>query len=173
MPASAARPRACDSTPANATRVIRRSPPVIQCPTVTDPSSSETIRLTREGDLVHLQVRGPLDLEQTNVMLEQVARVLREVGRAYLLADMSQLEGILPEARRAVSEFNKTHRVTGCALYGANFATRTLTSLLYQAVRLVGNKHFELEFARDEAAGRRWIDAHRARCSAGGPHVDG
>lgn len=39
---------------------------------------------------------------------------------------------------------------------------RTVTSLLFQAVRLLGNKHFELEFARDEAAARRWIDAHRA-----------
>lgn len=138
---------------------------------MTAPTSSETIRLTREGDIVHLQIRGRLDLARITMLHEQVAQVLREAGQAYLLADLSQLDGISPDARRANGEWSKTHHVTGAALYGAGFAARTLASLLYQAVRLVGNKHFELEFARDEAAGRRWIDAHRAKGRAGGSHV--
>lgn len=128
------------------------------------------MRLTREGDVVHLQISGALDLERTRQMLDRADQVLRETGRAYLLADLTQLSGIPHDSRRAIGEWNKTHDVTAAALYGANFAMRTVTSLLFQAVRLIGNKHFELEFARDEAAARRWIDAHRARQS--GPPVD-
>jgi hypothetical protein len=126
--------------------------------------------MTREGDVVHLQICGSLDLEQTRHMLDRVGLVLREMGRAYLLADLTQLAGIPHDSRRAIGEWAKTHHATGAALYGANFPMRTVTSLLFQAVRLIGNKHFELEFARDEAAARRWIDAHRARRS--GPPVD-
>lgn len=127
------------------------------------------MRLTREGDIVHLQICGPLDLGRATQMLELVGQVQRETGRAYLLADLTQLEGIPADARRAIGEWSKTNIATAAALYGANFAARTLTSLLYQAVRIVGNKQFELEFARDEAAGRRWLDAHRASHGGEGP----
>ncbi|MCY1072084.1 STAS/SEC14 domain-containing protein [Nannocystis sp. RBIL2] len=132
---------------------------------MTASTSSGTVRLTREGDVVHLQICGSLDLEQTRQMLDRVGQVSREMGRAYLLADLTQLVSIPHDSRRAIGVWSKTHHATAAALYGANFAMRTVTSLLFQAVRLIGNKHFELEFARDEATARRWIDAHRARQS--------
>ena len=128
------------------------------------------MRLTREGDVVHVQICGSRDLQRARQILDRVGQVLQETGRAYLLAYLTQLAGIPHDSRRAIGEWAKTHHATAAALYGANFAMRTVTSLLFQAVRLIGNKQFELEFARDEAAGRRWIDAHRARQS--GPPGD-
>lgn len=119
---------------------------------------------------MHLQLCGSLDVEQTRQLLDRVGQVLRETGRAYLLADLTQLDGIPHDSRRAIGEWAKKHHATAAALYGANFAMRTVTSLLFQAVRLIGNKQFELEFACDETAARRWIDAHRARRS--GPPGD-
>ncbi|MFY0535938.1 hypothetical protein [Nannocystis pusilla] len=81
---------------------------------------------------MHLQICGSLDLERARQMLDRVGQVLRETGRAYLLADLTQLNGIPHDSRRAIGEWAKTHHATAAALYGANFAMRTVTSLLFK-----------------------------------------
>lgn len=135
-------------------------------------TTSGEYQLTREGDLAHIKVRGLFDLEVATALHELLAQIQRDMGRSYVLCDLSQFTGIPADARRQVGEWNKTHTVSGGAIYGANFAMRTLATLVLQAVRLVGNK-VDIEFAPDEAAARRWIEAHRARlvASTGGSHV--
>ncbi|WAS99308.1 STAS/SEC14 domain-containing protein [Nannocystis punicea] len=129
-------------------------------------SASEPLQITREPDLVHLRVRGPFDLPVARAVHELIAQIMDENGRCYLLADMSQLDGIPNDARRYVGEWHKTHTITGVAVYGASFATRALATLMFHAVRIVGRQQMEMEFVRDEADARRWIAAHIARTHA-------
>ncbi|MDC0667826.1 hypothetical protein [Nannocystis radixulma] len=135
-------------------------------------TTSGEYQLTREGDLAHLKLRGLFDLEVATAVHELLAQLHHELGRSYVLCDLTQFTGIPADARRQVGEWNKTHKVSGGAIYGANFAMRTLATLVLQAVRLVGNK-VDIEFVPDEATARRWIEAHRAKllASTGGPHV--
>ncbi|MBZ5715792.1 STAS/SEC14 domain-containing protein [Nannocystis pusilla] len=126
-------------------------------------TASEPLQLTREADLVHLKFRGPFVLEHAKTVHEYLAQIMAETGRCYLLADMSQMNGIPTDTRRYVGEWHKQHTVSGVAVYGASFATRAIATLMFQAVRIVGAQQIEMEFLRDEAEARRWIAAHSAR----------
>ncbi|WP_267688148.1 STAS/SEC14 domain-containing protein [Nannocystis sp. SCPEA4] len=120
--------------------------------------------MTREGDLVHLKLRGPFVLEHARPVHEYLAQLMAETGRCYLLADMSQMDGIPTDTRRYVGEWHKHHTVSGVAVYGASFATRAIATLMFQAVRIVGvQRQIEMEFFRDESEARRWIAAHSAK----------
>lgn len=113
---------------------------------------------------MHLKFRGPFVLEHARPVHEYLAQVMAETGRCYLLADMSQMNGIPTDTRRYVGEWHKHHTVSGVAVYGASFATRAIATLMFQAVRIVGvQRQIEMEFFRDEAEARRWIAAHAAR----------
>lgn len=126
-------------------------------------TASEPLQLTREGDIVHLEFRGPFVLEHARTVHEFLAQVMAETGRCYLLADMSQMDGIPTDTRRYVGEWHKQHTVSGVAVYGASFAIRALATLMFQAVRIVGDQRIEMEFFRDEADARRWIADHAAK----------
>ena len=142
-------------------------------PAVAITTASEPLQLTREADIVHLKFRGPFVLEHARPVHEYLAQVMDETGRCYLLADMSQMDGIPTDTRRYVGDWHKQHTVSGVAVYGASFATRALATLMFQAVRIVGNQHIEMEFFRDEADARRWIVDHAAKRvgATGGRHV--
>jgi hypothetical protein len=124
------------------------------------------LEVTRDDDRVEIVMRGPLSLEVTRPLLEYLNQVRRESGHCFVLADVSQLTELPPETRRHVSEWHKTHTLDGLVVSGGSFATRALVTLMHNAMRLLGKRDLDLEFAPDEASARRWLDAHRSRVLA-------
>lgn len=120
-------------------------------------------RMSHEGDLVRVVVDGDFDRDHSVAFHGYLSRVLDEQGRVFIIGDLREAGGIDPAARAVSSEWNSSHRLSGCACYGANFPIRVLLSLTIKAVKLLGFHQIEFTFVKDEPEALRWIDALRAR----------
>lgn len=118
--------------------------------------------VTQDGDLVKAQIVGAVSRAEAVAFHDMLAQLLAEHGRCYLLVDLTRLASISPEARRYVGEWNRTHRVTAGAAFGASFPARAAIMLLLNAVRLMNRDAPEIFLARDETEARRWLAARRA-----------
>lgn len=119
-------------------------------------------RARQVDDVVEVVFAGPLTLADAVTLHDRLARVYAERGSCYLLGDLKDMATMGPETRRYVGEWNRTHRLSGVALHGANFAMRAIATLTVQAIRLLGSHQTEVVFLRDEPEARRWISARRA-----------
>lgn len=115
-----------------------------------------------DGDVVTLRFVGPASRADTVAFHDLLEQVLAERGGCFVLADLRGLTGICAESRRYISEWNRSHRASGCAAYGASFAVRVIVTLLMNTIRLLNHDPPEFFIARDEAAARAWLDARRA-----------
>jgi hypothetical protein len=120
-------------------------------------------RASHEGDLVRIQVDGDFGREDSVAFHDYLTRVLDEQGRLFVIGDLHGAGGIDPGARAVSSEWNRTHRLSACACFGASFPVRVLLSLTINAVKLLGLNTIEFTFVKDEPEARRWLDAQRAR----------
>jgi hypothetical protein len=119
----------------------------------------------QRGDLMKMQLRGPLTRDDIVGMREMVRKIRDERGHCFLIADATELDGIDADARRMMAEWGRQHpedRASGVAVHGVDFVTRTLITLTVNAVRLMGYREVELEFTRDEPESLRWIDQQRS-----------
>lgn len=120
-------------------------------------------RVRVDGDLVELQIVGAASLAEAVAFHELLVEVLAERGRCYVLADLREMTGIDPRARRYVSDWNREHRITAGSAYGASFSGRVFITLLLNAIRLLNSNAPEVHLARSESEARRWIAAHAGR----------
>lgn len=118
---------------------------------------------------MHLVFRGPLTLEDAEALRARVEEVL-VAGPCYLLVDMRGMTVMEPAARRAIGDWGRTaeKQVSGAALFGTSFAMRVLTTLILNAIRVLGRRDIVAYFARDEAEARAWLVERRAVVSAEG-----
>ncbi len=112
---------------------------------------------------MHAVFRGPLTLADAEGLRDHVNEVLRAQGRCYMLVDMAGMTGMEPAARRAIGDWGRTaeQQVSGAAMYGTSFAMRVLTTLVLNAIRVLGRRDIVAFFARDEAEARAWLDRRR------------
>ncbi len=118
-----------------------------------------------QGDLVKLQLFGPLGEQDIVGLREIVVSVLQKHGLCFLLADATELDTITAPARRAMAQWGQSDprgRASGVAVHGVSFATRTLLSLTVNAVRLMGYREVAVDLVADEAAALRSISHQRA-----------
>lgn len=120
-------------------------------------------RVRVDGVVVELQIVGTASLDEAVAFHELLAEILAERGRCYVLADLSEMTAIDPRARRYVSDWNRGHRITAGAAYGASFKGRVIFTLLLNAIRLMNSNAPEVHMARSEPEARRWIAAHVGR----------
>jgi len=120
-------------------------------------------RVRVDGDLVELQFVGAASLAEAVAFHELLAEVLAERGRCYVLADLSEMTGIDPRARRYVSDWNREHRITAGSAYGASFSGWVIFTLLLNAIRLMNSNAPEVHMARSELEARQWIAARGGR----------
>ncbi len=121
-------------------------------------------RVWQEQDLIGMHFHGPLTRADVTAMRALIVRVLAEHGSCYLLSDMTHCTSFEPEARKFMAEWSRDgkDKVAGSAVYGVNFAMRTLVTLAINAIKFIGkHKKGDLAFVKDAAEGRRWIAARR------------
>ncbi len=118
-------------------------------------------RARRIGDVIEMEVHGLVTLEHAVLLHDLMAEVLHETGRCFVLSDLADATTVTADARRYIAEWNRTHRASGIASYNLRFATRTMATLLAQAIRLLGGEDTPLVFVREEAEARAWIAARR------------
>lgn len=129
------------------------------------PTAIGAHRVWREADLIGLQLAGPLELADVEVLRDLMLLVRREHGHCYMLAHAAGLTGISVAARKSLSEWSRSNpedRISGVGVHGINFAMRALSALTLGAINVMTRHPILVHFARDEAAARAWIAARRA-----------
>src|SRR4051812_14238904 len=119
----------------------------------------------RRGDVMMMRLRGPLTSDDVIGMRDLVREMRADNGHCFLIADVSELTGISADARRSMAEWGRSSpvdRASGVVIHGAAFVTRTLITLTFNAVRLLGYAEVELKFMPDELVSMRWVDEQRA-----------
>lgn len=114
--------------------------------------------LVQDGEVVSLTLRGPLLDAHVEQLRARVLEILH-VGRCFIVADMRGLTTIDPAARRAFGDWGRTGdlHITGAAVFGSSFAMRVMSTLLLNAVRMLGRRELQVVFVRDEAEARAWV----------------
>ncbi len=114
--------------------------------------------LVQDGELVTLSLRGPMTLAHVEQVRARVDETLR-FGRCFMLIDMSGMTGIETAARRYVGDWGRMGelQINGAAVYGSSFAMRVMTTLMLNAIRVLGRREIPAVFVADEAAARAWI----------------
>lgn len=123
-------------------------------------------RLRTEEDLVTLRMDGDMVLDETRQIHAELERVLAEVGRAFVLVDMSHGRNTAPDARRFIAEWNRRHRVSGAVIFGCSVPQRAAATLVFAAIRLFRPSMFPLAMLKTEAEARAWIEEHRSKLLA-------
>lgn len=138
---------------------------VITRPLMVHDSAIGSHPVQQHGDVMKMQLRGPLTEADVAGMQSMVLAIRDEQGSCFLIADVHGLTGIDADARRMMAHWGRAFpeaRAAGVAVYGVSFAMRTLITLTINAVRLLGYREVELVFLRDELEASRWIAEQRA-----------
>lgn len=120
-------------------------------------------RVTVDGDWVEIDFVGEVDraaAADLHALLEQV--LADNDGTAYVLADISAMQGLQPDARRQMAAWNRQHKVTAAAVHGGGFAVRAIVRLALTAIKLMNRDQLEVVFTADEAEARRWLAEQRS-----------
>ena len=106
---------------------------------------------------------GDFRLADAQALRVLVEEMLRSEERCYVLGDMRDLAAMATEVRRYLGEWGRSdgRHMTAVGLFGANFATRVLVTLMLNAIQLLRRGTIDTFFARDEAEARAWLIERR------------
>lgn len=113
-------------------------------------------------DLVTGAPKGTLTVEAAHIIWEFVDRSCAHVDRFYWMSDISGLDRYATGEQGPVV-WKVMAKLAGVAFIGGNFGQRTIMTVLFRAARALGaaRKDAAVEFFRDEASARAWIDSLR------------
>lgn len=131
-------------------------------------------RVVIEGDVVYVQWRGELELDEVQSVFGLYGSVFAEHGRAFALVDLRQ-SGVPPEpVRRWIGEWQRSHgELSGAAAFGAGWVMRSLFLLVGRAMALIGRRQLPSAAFATEAEAREWINAMRQRLPHPSPREHG
>ena len=116
-----------------------------------------------EGDLLFARTRGALVPEAATLIVELYQQMIKERGRYFLLADMSETGEVPPALRRQVVVGTRAHPPVAAAFYGGSLATRAMNALLMSALNLLSGRRLNLASFSSEEQARQWLAAERQR----------
>ncbi len=125
-----------------------------------------THQLVLEDDVVFLTHRGDFTLADAVQMNVEVEAVLKRLGRAFILIDLTHARSMPPEVRRYLAEWNKQHKPSGAILFGASAVSRAVATLVLAAIRIFRADSLPTLFMATEAEARGWIEVQRAKILA-------
>lgn len=132
-------------------------------PTPPIPSRVAEHRLSLEGDILHIEVVGNLDLEMMKQLVPVYQACITHFGYLLILMDVGQSSGFDADARRYSVAWTKDFAsVQAAAVYGAPAIVRGLMTLLNRAIFLLSKgTATDLTFVSSQAEGRAWLDSRR------------
>lgn len=121
-----------------------------------------------DGDTATVVLVGDLEVEQTKDLLRIVEGMSGGTGFFFVCADVGQLHGMPPEARRLAGGWKGIARAGGTAIIGATVITRTLVMLVSRASALLSNtrKNGEVAFFKTEEEALIWLASRRDALTA-------
>ena len=114
-----------------------------------------------DGDLVHTVCLGETTLAMCKEFFVLVERVLLAKGRVFLISDTSKTIAITRDARRYITEWSKTHRLTGVANVVVSPVARAMLTLVTGAMKLLGQPTSRSIFVSTLGEAQAWVAAQR------------
>ena len=123
-------------------------------------------RVALDGDTLFLEAAGDLLEIDIEKYIEFAEQIRAQHGHLYILDDFSRFGTIGSAARKHLASWLGNSSCRGAAIYGASLSSRTLTTLIMGAMRLLGAQPFPVIFVKNEAEGRQWIATQRQELGA-------
>lgn len=136
-------------------------PKVGPAPEIPNRIAEHGLRL--EGDILHIEIVGNLDLKLMKQLVPVYRECIAHFGYLMLLMGVSQSTGFEPAARRYSVEWAKDFAsVQASAVYGAPAIVRGFMTIVNRAIFLLSKgTATELSFVSSAAEGRAWLNSRR------------
>jgi len=120
-----------------------------------------TLRIA--GDTAFLALVGDVQAVDVLPILSHIERINGGTGSFYVVADLSGVTSIAPEARRVASKWPAIGRAGGTAVIGASLLTQTLVTLVSRANSLLSGvkKRAGVAFFKSEGEAVAWLSSLR------------
>lgn len=127
----------------------------------------DTLQVRVEEDLIFVRNLGLMTLRDLNELIEIYRQVREQHPTLVVMFDCSQGEGIDGAARRAMTgSFGSSVTADATAIFGANFAIRTLGNMIERAVVGLGKPSTGIKFFSTEDEARAFLNIERERALA-------
>ncbi|MDC3960596.1 hypothetical protein [Polyangium jinanense] len=118
-------------------------------PTLRTPTSHPDVWV-EQPDILHVTMRGTIDVAEATPLLAAQLAAAETWSHGIVFCDVSRLEWMSMEARRAFAETRNIGPRRAIVVIGANATLRTIADLLFRAVRALRPKHASpTRFVRD------------------------
>src|SRR5262245_13629945 len=121
---------------------------------------------TEAPDTLVFRIQGVVTEEET-IAVARIQLAFSE-GKRYilLLGDMTGLESITPQARRAVATMGVHGPPRGLCCFGISARLTPVADFLFRAINLLEGGRNRFRFAHDEAHARAYLDEMRTHFKA-------
>lgn len=110
-----------------------------------------------EGNILYLQLVGDISLEEIQKYISLADGLTAEHGSFYIIDDMARFGSAGPPVRKKVASWIAQGACRGAAIYGASLSSRTMTTLIIGAIRMMGSHVFPVSFVKTEQEARDWV----------------
>jgi hypothetical protein len=117
-------------------------------------------------DTIRFKWIGTVDVDEASTVMRWCTEVMEDVGRVFLLVDMTEADGVTTAGRRHMTNYAKERPISGFSLFGASFQLRVVVNLVINALNLLRKVPQPVSFADDEPGALAWIEDQRARLVA-------
>lgn len=119
------------------------------------------------GDLIALELHGPLSAEEMNTFFDWSEGVLRSHGYALVLTDCADAASGSTQSRKTAAERLRAHgEHIAAAVYGMSPVMRSMLQIFNGAVRMVTRRSLNIEAFATETDARAWLDRWRPHMKA-------
>jgi hypothetical protein len=119
-----------------------------------------------DGNILYLQMIGDISLEEIQKYIGLADQLTAEHGSFYIVDDMARFGSAAPEVRKKVASWIAQGACLGAAIYGASLSSRTMTTLILGAMKMMGRHVFPVTFVKTEQEARDWVGFQRHKHAA-------
>jgi hypothetical protein len=117
--------------------------------------------------LVSIRFQGTLDESEARAVMDAIESCVANEPYLLLEADMSQIDGATPEARKIAADRLDALPDRAIAVVGGSFAQRIIAKLVITALTMLGRSgKSEARFFSDSQSARAWLHEYAARKDA-------
>ena len=127
------------------------------------------VRVEQDLLFVRMHSHGRLTLEVARELLTLSALVSKQHGKHFILVDLNESGGILPEARRLILDTVRVRPPTAVAFHGGDLVQKAMNALLVGAVKLLSGSRQNIAHFRTAEEAHAWLMTQRQRLITHGP----
>lgn len=115
-----------------------------------------------EGDIILSKYVGVITLADVQAMHSLDSELVP--GRTYyIIADVSEVSGMEPAARKASTDWFARQKIGGTVNFGAGVATRAVGSLVLGLLRMLHKSSMPSHFVKTEEEAHAWVAEQRQK----------